>query len=198
MQLSPGRELSTLVLLVLLILVLVAIVWIWTYPPPEGAASCASYELFSSSTGICYIPEITSTSKYSAPGSLILADFVEVSNRGYWCTPTYYAARYIDQEGNYGPMGEWTTHPVVAGNTSFPGGVTMSGTCSFNEPWLGLESIAYSSNSGVWCQVYSSTSPKGTNPVPIGVLLPFASTITNATYAVADVVNATTYSCKCT
>lgn len=35
-------------------------------------------------------------------------------NGPLWCIPTWYSVRYVDQNGNYGKMGPWSTKPVMS------------------------------------------------------------------------------------
>ncbi|ALX27507.1 hypothetical protein GMAR_ORF133 [Golden Marseillevirus] len=52
--------------------------------------------------------------------SPVLAQFGKAdNNQPLWCIPTWYAVRYVDQNGNYGKLGPWSQE--IVSSCSVPG-----------------------------------------------------------------------------
>lgn len=109
---------------------------------------------------------------------LYLGDFqrsAALPNPNPWCTPTWYAVRYVRQrDGGYSALGPWTDLPVQAGvdaeDLPCPNGVCAGSiasgedACRYNMPIVGnVDPLRYNYESDpgdpVWANVHRRTTP---------------------------------------
>ena len=64
--------------------------------------------------------------------SLVLNSFSASYDYAPWCIPSFYAIRFVDTNGNYGPLSGWYG-PIVASSSTNPGG------CGANIPYFRIQ-----------------------------------------------------------
>nr|QBK86951.1 MAG: membrane protein [Marseillevirus LCMAC103] len=107
-------------------------------------------------------------------------------NPNPWCTPTWYAIRYVRQaDGGYSELGPWSELPVQAGaeagDLPCPNGICgfdTDDTCLYNSPVIGnVDPLAFdiTAPDPVWANIHRRTTPPaddGFEGTVVGVLLP--------------------------
>lgn len=105
-----------------------------------GGGTCTNPAGFEN-CGLNVIEKYLDPSITAPSNQLVLSSFSKDNAMGSypWCTPTWYALRFVRlSDGGASELGPWTDLPVIAGNTNFPGR-SYSNTCGFNKPFLGTE-----------------------------------------------------------
>lgn len=111
-------------------------IWWWVFrkplPPPTKTCVATQPNTACTSNGIvAAIEKLYDDSMPSPITSLKLNSFNASASFAPWCMPSFYAIRFVDEEGNYGDLSEWYG-PVVASSSVVPGG------CSANVPLLSV------------------------------------------------------------
>ena len=113
-------------------------VWWWFilfHPTPTPGQQCKAVDpgTICLSTGVLAAVESQFDSSIPTPVTTLKLDsFNMVTGYAPWCIPSFYAIRFIDQDGNYGGMSDWFG-PIVAGKS------TKQGGCMANLPYLKLD-----------------------------------------------------------
>jgi hypothetical protein len=111
--------------------------WFIRNPIPANGTSCKATDpntICLYNGNIAAIEKVLSTSIPTPTMSLTLKDFDYSIGYAPWCIPSFYAFRYVDSEGNYGPLSDWYG-PVVASSDSSPG------KCNANIPFLQVQDL---------------------------------------------------------
>lgn len=126
-----------------------------------------------------------------------------------WCRPTWYAFRYVRQDGSYSKLSPWTTLPVQAGakvqpcingdcttlcssggTTQIPCVLTGYDSCACNRPEVGvIENLDYDIKLGEYYAVIHrqiDTFDPTSEGQQIGTLLPKPFDTRGITYSFAD------------
>lgn len=101
-------------------------VWWWLIRKPSTPTglSCVAKQKGTTCLQNGFLAAIEKTNDDSMPtpsGSLKLLNFDYNYQYPPWCIPSFYAIRYVDDEGNFGELSQWFG-PVVSQPTATPGG----------------------------------------------------------------------------